>query len=66
MNSLKTTIKMIWDSIPKQICENIIEHIKHRWELCLKYKGRRLDKELLRKIPKVKKEGFQMEDRNHQ
>ena len=56
MNSLKTTIKMIWDSIPKQICENIIEHIKHRWELCLKYKGRRLNKELLRKIPKIKKD----------
>jgi len=56
MNSLKTTIKMIWDSIPKQICENIIEHIKHRWKLCIKYKGRRLDKELLRKIPKVKKD----------
>ena len=56
MNSLKTTIKMIWDSIPTQICENIIEHIKHRWELCLKYKGRRLDKELLKKIPKVKKD----------
>ena len=56
MNSLKTTIKMIWDSIPNQICENIIEHIKHRWELCLKYKGRRLDKELLKKIPKVKKD----------
>ena len=56
MNSLKTTIKMIWDSIPKQICENIIEHIKHRWKLCIKYKGRRLDKELLRKISKVKKD----------
>ena len=27
MNRLKATIKMIWDSIPKQICENIIEHI---------------------------------------
>ena len=55
MNNLKKTIKMIWDSLPKQICENIIEHIKHRWKLCIKYKGRRLDKELLRKIPKVKK-----------
>ena len=56
MNSLKTAIKMIWDSIPQQICANIIEHIKHRWELCIKYKGRRIDKELLRKIPKVKKD----------
>ena len=27
MNRLKATIKMIWDSIPKQICENIIEYI---------------------------------------
>ena len=41
------------DSIPKKICENIIEHFKYRWALCIKYKGRRLDKELLRKIPKI-------------
>ena len=27
--------------------------MKYRWELCLKYNGRRLDKELLRKIPKL-------------
>ena len=56
MDTLKSTIKMIWDSIPKEICENIIEHIKHRWDLCIKYRGRRLDKELLRKIPKVNKD----------
>ena len=56
MNGLKTTIKMICDSIPNQIYQNTIEHIKHRWELCLKYKGRRLDKELLKKISKVKKD----------
>ena len=53
MDSLKNTIKMIWDSIPKYICKNIIEHMKYRWDLCIKYKGRRLDKELLRKIPKI-------------
>ena len=29
--------------------------MKYRWELCIKYKGRRLDKELLRKILKVNK-----------
>jgi len=29
--------------------------MKQRWILCIKYKGRRLDKELLRKIPKIKK-----------
>lgn len=56
MDTLKSTIKMIWDSIPKKICENIIEHIKYRWELCIKYRGRRLDKELLSKIPKVNKD----------
>ena len=44
MNTLKTTINMILD------------YIKHLWELCLNYKGRRLDKELLSKIPKVKKD----------
>ena len=53
MSNLKNAIKLIWDSIPKKICENIIEHFKYRWALCIKYKGRRLDKELLRKIPKI-------------
>ena len=56
MNDLKKAIKLIWDSIPKKICENIIEHMKYRWALCIKYKGRRLDKELLRKIPKINKQ----------
>jgi hypothetical protein len=56
MDNLKNTIKMIWDSIPKSICQNIIEHTKYRWDLCIKYKGRRLDKELLRKIPKVNRQ----------
>ena len=53
MDNLKNTIKMIWDSIPKSIYQNIIEHSKYCWDLCIKYKGRRLDKELLLKIPKV-------------
>ena len=56
MSGLKRIIKMVWDSIPKRICENIIQHMKYRWALCIKYKGRRLDKELLRKIPKIKKD----------
>ena len=30
--------------------------MKYRWELCIKYKGRRLDKELLHKIPKINKQ----------
>ena len=37
------------------MCKNIIDHISERWELCLKHNGRRLDKELSRKISKVKK-----------
>ena len=49
-------IKMVWDSIQKSVWENIIEHIKYRWALCIKYKERRLDKELLWKIPKLKKD----------
>ena len=56
MNDLKNTIKLIWDSIPKNICENIIDHMKRRLDLCIKFKGRRLDKELLQKIPKIKKD----------
>ena len=56
MDGLKKHIKVIWDSIPKAICQNIIEHIKYRWELCMKYNGRRIDKELLRKIPKIGKD----------
>ena len=63
MDSLKKHIKVIWDSIPKDICQNIIEHIKYRWELCIKYNGRRIDKELLRKIPKIRKE-FKFKLRN--
>ena len=47
INDLKNNIKLIWNSIPKKICESIIEHMKYRWALCIKYKGRRLDKELL-------------------
>ena len=53
LENLKKTIKVIWESIPKTICENIIEHMKQRWELCIKYNGRRIDRELLKKIPKV-------------
>ena len=30
--------------------------MKRRWDLCIKFKGRRLDKELLQKIPKIKKD----------
>ena len=32
--------------------------MKYRWALCIKYKGRRLDKELLRKIPKINRHFF--------
>ena len=53
---IETNNKNGLDSIPKRICENIIQHMKYRWALCIKYKGRRLDKELLRKIPKIKKD----------
>ena len=56
MDSLKKHIKVIWDSIPKAICQNIIEHIKYRWELCIRYNWRRIEKELLRKIPKIGKD----------
>ena len=56
MDNLKKTIKLILGSIPTTICENIIEHMKYRWELCIKNKGRRLDKEFLPKIPKVNKQ----------
>ena len=50
VNELKAAIKNIWDSIPIEICERIIEHTKKRWDLCIKHRGRRLDKELLRTI----------------
>ena len=36
MENLKNTIKVIWDSIPKAICQNIINHMKQRWDLCIK------------------------------
>ena len=50
INELKVAIKNIWDSIPIGICERIIEHTKKRWDLCIKHRGRRLDRELLKKI----------------
>ena len=50
IEELKTVIKNIWVSIPVTICQNIIDNMKERWKLCLMHKGRRLDKELLRKI----------------
>ena len=49
IEDLKISIQKIWESIPPTICERIINHIKERWELCIKHKGRRLDKELLKK-----------------
>ena len=27
--------------------------MKHRWELCIKYNGRRINRELIKKTPKV-------------
>ena len=56
IDGLKKHIKVIWDSIPKAICQNIIELIKYRWELCIRYNWRRIEKELLRKIPKIGKD----------
>ena len=45
MDNLKNMIKMVWDSIPKS-----------QWDLCIRYKGRRIDIELLHKIPKVNRQ----------
>ena len=50
MEELKSLIQKIWNSIPKKMCERIIEHITKRWDLCIHHKGRRLDKQLLQKI----------------
>ena len=60
MSDLKNAIKLIWDSIPKKICENIIKHFKFQWTLCIKNKVQRLDKEPLRKLHKNNKH-FQLE-----
>ena len=50
VEDLKSSIQKIWESISAEICSLIINHIKERWELCIKHQGRKLDKELLRKI----------------
>ena len=55
LDELKSAIKKVWESIPVAICKNIFEHFKERWKLCIIHKGRRLDKELLRKIPSTHK-----------
>ena len=54
MQELKETIQKIWESIPQKVCKNIIDHMKQRWALCIKFKGRRLDKELLKKISNIR------------
>ena len=50
LEELKQGIQRIWDSITPDVCNKIINHSKKRWDLCIKHKGRRLDKELLKKI----------------
>ena len=35
IDNLKNMIKMILDFIPKSICQNIIDHSKYRWCLCI-------------------------------
>lgn len=56
IEELKVLIQKIWNAIPKEMCERIIEHIQKRWELCLHHKGARLDKQLLQKISTKRKE----------
>ena len=50
LEELKQGIQRIWDSITPDICNRIINHTKKRWDLCIRHKGRRMDKELLKKI----------------
>ena len=50
LKKLKAPIKIIWDSIPVTVCHNLIENMNEIWKLCLIHKGRRLDREFLRKI----------------
>ena len=50
LEEFKEAIQNIWNSISSDICQKIIKHMEKRWELCIKHKGRRLDRELLRKI----------------
>ena len=55
LDELKSSIKKVWEYIPVSICKIIFAHFKERWKLCIIHKGRRLDKELLRKIPSTHK-----------
>ena len=55
LDELKSSIKKVWESISVSICKNIFDHFKERWKLCIIHKGRRLDKELLGKIPSMHK-----------
>ena len=50
LEELKEIIQRTWDSITPEICNKIINHVEKRWDLCIKHKGRSLDKELLKKI----------------
>jgi len=61
MEELKKGIQRIWNSITPEICKRIINHTKKRWDLCIRHKGRRLDKELLKKIiPEKEKKRIKM------
>ena len=61
---IKRNNPKIWESIPQKVCKNIIDHMKQRWALCIKYKGRRLDKELLKKIPNTRSDDLKINLKN--
>ena len=65
VNELKVAIKNIWDLIPNEICKLTIEHAKKRWELCIKHKGRKFDRELLR-IIEMNQEDIKWQIKNNQ
>ena len=55
MDEMKKNLIRIWESIPATLCQKLCDSFKKRLELCKKFNGRRLDRELLKKLRKSEK-----------
>ena len=55
IKEMKKNLIRIWESIPVSLCQKLCGSFNKRLQLCKKYNGRRLDRELLRKLEKSEK-----------
>ena len=55
IEELKLLIKRVLESITKEMFERFMNHFKKRWKLYIIHKGRKFDKQLLKKISSTRK-----------